>query len=668
MGYQSEEMGKSRLKYLKLLSRQYPNINAACTEIINLQAILNLPKGTEHFVSDVHGQYEAFNHVLKNASGVFKNYIDEIFGSTLMEEDKKNLATLIYYPELRIDIIKRKNIDMNDWYRINLFRLIQICKRVSSKYTRSKVRKALPSEFAYIIEELIHEDGERIHKHEYYNEIINTIVRLNRAHEFIIVISKVIQRLAIDHLHVIGDIYDRGMGADKIMEVIVNYHSVDIQWGNHDISWMGAASGSEACICNVIRISARYNNLHTIEDGYGINLVPLATFAMEMYKDDKCERFDIRNDNEKISDKESELISKMQKAISVIQFKIEAQTIKRNPEFDMDNSIFIDKMNFENNTVNIDGIEYKLIDTDLPTVDPQNPFELSAEEKQVIEKIKHSFLNSNKLQEHARFLFNKGGMYTIYNSNLLFHGCVPLNFDGTLKNVTIKGEKYSGRKLLDKLEIIARKGYFASWNSKEKQIGLDYLWYLWCGPNSPLYGKEKMTTFERYFVDEESLYEEIKNPYYDLRNDENMCRNILCEFGLNPETSRIINGHVPVKVSKGESPVKANGKLLVIDGGFAKAYQSVTGIAGYTLIYNSQGLVLTSHEPFSSIEEAVENEKDIISSTIFLERNAIRKKVETTDIGNEINARIKDLEGLVNSYNSGIIKESIEQHLDNEIW
>lgn len=649
----------AKFKYLKLLSRSYPNINEACTEIINLQAILNLPKGTEHFVSDIHGEYEAFNHVLKNASGVIKNYIEEIFGSTLMEGDKKNLATLIYYPELKLEYIKKGCQNMTDWYKINLFRLVQICKRVCSKYSRSKVRKALPKEFSYILEELIHEDIDRLHKHEYYSEIINTIVRLGRADNFIIAISNVIQILAIDHLHVIGDIYDRGDGADKIMDVLSNYHSVDVQWGNHDISWMGAASGSEACICNVIRISARYCNLNTIEEAYGINLIPLATFAMEVYKNDKCENFSFDKNNTDIAEKELSLIAKMHKAITIIQFKLEAQVIMRNPEFNMEDRKLLDKIDFKKMTVEIGNKTYKLNDEFFPTIDPENPFELTKEEEEVMDKIKYSFVNSPRLHSHVRFLFNKGSMYKVFNSNLLLHGCVPLNADGSLKEVSIGGESYKGKALYEKLEKIVRQGYFAKPNTKEKQLGLDYMWYLWCGENSPLYGKEKMTTFERYFIDDESLYEEVKNPYYELRNNEEMCINILKEFGLDPTNSHIINGHVPVKVVKGESPIKANGKLLVIDGGFAKAYQKVTGIAGYTLIYNSRGLVLASHEPFSSIKEAVEEEKDIISSTIFLEQNAVRKMVGSTDIGKELKEQIADLEELVKAYNTGDIKEKI---------
>jgi len=650
-------MNFEKIKYLKLLARQYPDINAACTEIINLKAILNLPKGTEHFLSDIHGEYEAFNHVLRNASGVIKNYIEEIFGSTLMESDKRNLATLIYYPELRLEVVKRKEPDMVDWYKINLFRLIQICKRVSYKYTRSKVRKALPAEFTYIIEELIHEDSARLHKHEYYNEIINTIVRLDMSDKFIIAISNVIHRLAIDHLHVIGDIYDRGEAADKIMDVLMNYHSVDVQWGNHDISWMGAASGSMACICNVIRVSCKYYNLATIEESYGINLVPLATFAMQAYENDPCERFIPTADGSEKSEAEKSLVSKMHKAITIIQFKIEAQTILRNPEFSMNHRIMLDKVDFEKGTVNVDGKICKLCDLNFPTIDPKKPFELSPEESELIEKIQQSFINSEKLHQHVRFLFNKGSMYRVYNSNLLLHGCVPLNNDGSFKTIKISGKEYGGKALLDKLESIARSGFYAKCGTRERIKGQDYMWYLWCGACSPLYGKDKMTTFERYFTDNKELYHEKKDWYYNLTNNTKYCENILKEFGLSEEDSHIINGHVPVKVVKGESPVKADGKLLIIDGGFAKAYQSVTGIAGYTLIYNSHGLLLASHEPFSSTIEAVEQEKDIISNTEYLEQNTGVKMVIDTDDGKDVQSRIDDLEDLVEAYNSGIIKE-----------
>ncbi len=575
-----------------------------------------------------------------------------------MEGDKKNLATLIYYPELRLDVVKNMDINMDDWYKINLFRLIQVCKRVASKYTRSKVRKALPKEFAYILEELIHEDSARRYKYDYYNEIINTIVKLNRADNFIVAICNVIHVLAIDHLHVIGDIYDRGEAAEKIMDVLMNYHSVDVQWGNHDISWLGAASGSEACICNVIRVSCKYFNLNTIEESYGINLIPLATFAMETYKNDKCLRFRPSRIDENVNGREIDMVTKMHKAITVMQFKIEAQTILRNPEFELNDRIFIDKMDLNKKTVLIEGKEYPLTDDNFPTIDPKKPFELSPEENEVMEKIRQSFIKNPKLHQHARFLFNKGSMYTVYNDNLLLHGCVPFNSDATFKEVKVNGKMYKGKELFDALEAIARNGFYAKCNTPERILGQDYMWYLWCGPNSPLYGKEKMTTFERYFTNEKKLAVEEKNPYYALTNSEEICTKILNEFGLSKSNSHIVNGHVPVKVSKGESPIKAGGKLLIIDGGFAKAYQSVTGIAGYTLIYNSRGLVLASHEPFSSTEEAVKQEKDIISSTQFLEHNFGRKMVESTDIGRALKTKIQELEELVEAYGRGEIKEN----------
>ncbi len=664
------------MKYLELLAEQYPSINSASTEIINLQAILNLPKGTEHFLSDIHGEYLAFNHVLRNASGVIKNYIEELFGNALMESEKKNLAILIYYPEQKLDLIKKKISHMEDWYKITLFRLVTICKRVSSKYTRSKVRKALDKDFAYIIEELIHEDCMGTHKQGYYAEIIDSIIRLNRAPDFIIAISNVIRHLAIDHLHIIGDIFDRGRAPDKVMDVLLSYHSVDVQWGNHDINWIGAASGSEACICNVLRISARYNNLHIIEESYGINLIPLATFAMATYRscgkqfrpelatsEAVSEASDSVSEGEVVWDSEIDLVTKMHKAITVIQLKLEAQIIKRN-DFDMDDRLLLQTLKLKKDndqtqaSVTIEGREYLLNDHDFPTIDEQDPFKLSEEEAQLIEKIRFSFLNSSKLQEHVRFLLNKGSMYRVYNQNLLYHGCIPVNPDGSFKAVTIKGKAYSGKALLDQAEVLVRQGYFSASGSKEKQEGLDYQWYLWCGPDSPLYGKNRMATFERYFIDDKSTWEEAKDPYYSLRENIQMCMNILKDFGLNPETARIINGHVPVNVLKGENPVKAGGKMLVIDGGFTKAYQSVTGFAGYTLIYNSQGLLLASHEPFTSMRETIENEADIVSNINYIEYKKERERVGKTDVGLRIKAKIKDLEALVQAYSKGEIKEN----------
>ncbi|MDY4949424.1 MAG: fructose-1,6-bisphosphatase [Clostridium cadaveris] len=648
----------SDLRYLNLLANRYPTISSATTEIINLQAILNLPKGTEHFLTDIHGEYEPFVHVLKNASGVIKRKINDVFGNSLRSSEKKSLATLIYYPEQKLEIVLKEEENIDDWYRITLYRLIAICRHVSSKYTRSKVRKALPTDFSYIIEELLHEQPGREDKEEYYEEIIQTIISIDRAREFIIAISKLIQRLVIDRLHIIGDIYDRGPGAHIILDTLINYHSVDIQWGNHDILWMGAASGSEVCIANVIRICARYANLDTLEDGYGINMLPLATFALECYKKDPCNNFKPKFDSEnEYSVTEQELIARMHKAIAIIQFKLEGEVIKRRPDFNMDHRLLLNKINYDDGTIELDGKVYKLNDTSFPTIDKKNPYKLTKEEKELIEKLKSSFVNSEKLQRHIRFLFTAGSIYLKYNSNLMFHGCIPLNEDGTFREVIVKGKKFKGKGLLDEAEKVCREGYFYENNKEAKLYGMDYMWYQWTGPNSSLFGKDRMTTFERYFIDDKNTHKEAKNTYYKLRDDENMCNNVLKEFGLDVESSHIINGHIPVERKKGESPIKANGKLLVIDGGFSKAYQGKTGMAGYTLIYNSFGLQLISHEPFKSTESAIKEESDILSSTMVLERVVQRKRVEDTDVGQELMTRIKDLKVLLSAYRKGLIKE-----------
>lgn len=646
------------LKYLNLLARQYPNIPSASTEIINLQAILNLPKGTEHFLTDIHGEYEPFLHVLKNASGVIKDKIDDIFGNSLRLSEKKSLATLIYYPEQKLERILKEETAIEDWYRITLYRLIEICRVVSSKYTRSKVRKALPKDFAYIIEELLHEQPERINKQEYYDEIINTIIDIDRAKDFIIALSKLIQRLVIDRLHIIGDIFDRGPGADIILDTLMEYHSVDIQWGNHDILWMGAAAGSEVCIANAIRISARYANLDTIENGYGINMLPLATFALEFYKNDPCSNFMPKFDSEKnYSVKEIQLIAQMHKAISIIQFKLEGEVISRRPGFNMDNRLLLNKINYAEGTIELDGKNYKLQDTHFPTINPKEPYKLTKEERQLIEKLKFSFMNSDKLNKHIRFLFANGSLYLRYNSNVLYHGCIPIHEDGTFKKVKLREKEYYGKALLDRLEILAREGYFHKNNPAAKQYGMDIMWYLWTGPYSPLFGKEKMTTFERYFITETETHKEKKDPYYKYRDNEEICKKILVEFGLDPDTSHIINGHVPVEKIKGESPIKANGRLLVIDGGFSRAYQGKTGLAGYTLIHNSFGLELVSHQPFESTEKAINEETDILSSLEILEQVVVRKRVGDTDIGEVLKQQIKELKLLLAAYRKGLIKE-----------
>ena len=646
------------LRYLKLLASKYPTIPDACTEIINLQAILNLPKGTEHFLTDIHGEYESFTHVLRNASGVIKRKINDIFGNSLRETEKKELATIIYYPEQKLDLALREEVDIDDWYKITLHKLIKICRTISSKYTRSKVRKALPPDFSYIIEELLHEQQNSFNKQEYYNGIIQTIIKIGRAKEFIVAISNLIQRLTIDRLHILGDIYDRGPGAHIILDTLMHYHSIDIQWGNHDILWMGAAAGSESCIANVLRISTRYANLDTIEEGYGINLLPLATFTLDFYSDDICKSFKpkvLPENNYREND--LNLMSQMHKAISIIQFKLEGAVIRRCPHYEMQNRLLLDKINYEKGTINIDGKEYTLNDTNFPTVDPSDPYKLTQEERELINKLKSSFLNSEKLQKQVRFLYSKGSMYLKYNSNLLYHGCIALNPDGSFKKMKIDNVTYSGKSYIDRTERLAREAYFGKANSESKLYALDSIWYLWCGSNSPLFGKDKMTTFERYFIDDKSTHTEIKNPYYMYRDDETICNNILSEFELNPKDSHIINGHVPVKTKQGESPIKANGKLLVIDGGFSKAYQPETGIAGYTLIYNSYGLLLASHAPFESTQKAIDEGKDILSSTIVLEKSTNRIRVTDTDVGLEIKEQIKDLEMLLTAYRKGLIKE-----------
>ncbi len=649
-------MDELELRYIKSLAKQYPTIAAASTEIVNLSSILNLPKGTEHFLTDIHGEYEQFNHVLKNGSGSVRRKIDEEFGNTLSNKDKKSLATLIYYPNEKLDIVMKEEDNLEDWYKITLYRLVQITKRVSSKYTRSKVRKALPKDFAYVIEELITEKAEVQDKEAYYNEIVHTIIRIGRAPEFIVALCELVQRLVIDHLHIVGDIYDRGPGPHIIMRTLRYYHSVDIQWGNHDVVWMGAACGQPACIATVIRMAARYGNLDSLEEGYGINLIPLATFAMEKYKDVDCSVFNIKY-NTNYNTKDLTLDMKMHKAISIIQFKLEGQIIMRRPEFEMEDRLLLDKIDFDKKTVCIDGVDYPMKDTDFPTIDPANPYQLSHEEEEVVERLVQAFKRCDKLQKDIRFLFSKGSMYKVYNSNLLFHGCVPLDEEGNFLKVNLFGKEYAGKALYDALDNYARKGYYGNRDSDEKLKGQDIIWYIWAGPKSPVFGKDKMATFERYFLDDKETHKEKKNAYYRLYDREDILNKILIEFGLSTEKSHIVNGHVPVEQKNGESPIKCGGKLLVIDGGFSKAYQSKTGIAGYTLVANSHGMRLVSHEPFESAETAIKNESDIFSDSIIVETSAARQRVADTDIGKELKVQIHQLEELLEAYREGIIVE-----------
>ena len=650
-------MERERIHYLEQLAELYPTIGRASTEIINLQSILYLPKGTEHFLSDIHGEFRAFSHVLRNGSGAVRKKIDDVFGHTLSTADKMSLATLIYYPQKKIELVKQQEEDMENWYKITLYRLIEVCKTVSSKYTRSKVRKALPEDYAYVIEELITEKQEVLNKEAYYEAIVNTIVELGQTDNFIVALAELIQRLVIDHLHILGDIYDRGPSPDLIMDRLEKYHSFDIQWGNHDMVWMGAATGQLACIAAVIRTSIRYGNLDLIEDGYGINMVPLATFAMDAYKDDPCERFVLKNStDEERSKKETEMNRKMHKAIAIIRFKLEGQLVQKWPDFGMQNRCLLHKINYEKKTVEIDGQEYPMLDTYFPTINPENPYELTPEETEVMARLRTSFIHCEKLQRHVRLMLKRGSMYKIYNGNLLYHGCVPMNEDGSFAKVNIYGKYYSGKELYDVLESYVRKAFF-SLDKEEREKGQDMMWYIWTAPNSPLYGRSKMATFERYFLEDKKMHHESKNAYYHLFDKPETADKILHEFGLKDGRVHIINGHVPVERMAGESPVKCNGKLILIDGGFSKTYRRKTGIAGYTLTYNSYGLTLSAHEPFDFSDSAVRDELDIVSHQEAVEYADRRILVGDTDYGKRMMIRIEELKELIRAYQSGEIAE-----------
>lgn len=642
------------LHYLQRMAEIYPTIAAASTEIINLQSILNLPKGTEHFITDVHGEYEAFSHVLKNGSGSVKKKIDEVFGRTLSAADKDTLATLIYYPREKMDLIKKSEKNMKDWYKITLYRLIEVCKHTSSKYTRSKVRKALPKDFAYVIEELITEKPDVLDKEAYYNAIVDTIIDIGRAEPFIIALSELIQRMVVDRLHILGDIYDRGPGPDRIMDKLMRYHALDICWGNHDIVWMGAAAGSLACIATVVRFSARYGNLDILEDGYGINMLPLATFALSTYRNDPCREFRIKGTSS-YDAHENDLNMKMHKAITIIQFKLEGQLIAKRKSFGMDSRRLLDKIDYKKVTISLNGKEYELLDKNFPTVDPENPYRLTDEEKAVMDRLQVAFMQCERLHTHMNFLLNKGHLYKVFNNNLLYHGCLPLDENGQFLKVNVFGKKFSGKALYDELEKYVRQAFFSE-DESERERGRDILWYIWSSPESPLFGKDKMATFERYFLAEPETHVEHKNPYYRLLDDETVMNRILAEFGLG-EDAHIVNGHVPVLQSSGESPAKCGGKVLIIDGGFSKAYQAKTGIAGYTLIYNSYGMMLVAHKPFTSAEEAIRNETDIHSDRIMVMNTPHRLHVGDTDTGARLKERIDELKQLLHAYRSGLIVE-----------
>lgn len=647
------------MHYLNLLSQSFPTIAAASTEIINLEAILNLPKGTEHFLADIHGESEAFQHILKNVSGNIKRKVNDLFGNSIRETEIKEMCSLIYYPEQKLELIKASEQDIVDWYHITIHQLVKVCRDVSSKYTRSKVRKSLPADFAYIIEELLHERIDDMNKTAYVNVIVDTIISTGRADDFIVALARVIQRLAIDQLHILGDIYDRGPGAHIIMDEMMKYHSWDIQWGNHDILWMGACAGNDACICNVLRLSLRYANLATLEDGYGINLVPLATFAMETYKNDDCLEFmpKLLKDND-MDQKNRYLIAQMHKAISVIQFKKEAEIFKRRKEWQMEDRCLLEHIDYQKGTCRIQGKEYDMRSCHFPTIDPANPNKLTEEEETLMCKLHHSFAVSEKLHKHIRALLSHGCMYAIYNSNLLYHASIPLNDDGSLKEVELyQGERYSGRALMQQIGQTIRAAFENDTEKEEKKFAIDYFLYLWCGKDSPLFDKSKMATFERYFLNDKETFKEEKGNYYKLRDDETVCDRILDAFGVKGENRHIINGHVPVHASSGENPIKANGKLMVIDGGFSEAYHKETGIAGYTLVYHSRGFQLVQHEPFTSARDAIEKCTDIKSTTQIVEMSAHRMLVADTDMGEELRSQIVDLKELLYAYRHGIIKE-----------
>ena len=652
-------MNTTDMHYLNLLSQSFPTIADAAKEIINLEAIMNLPKGTEHFLADIHGENEAFEHVLKNASGNIKRKVGEIFGTSIRESEKKELCTLIYYPEQKLELIKATEEDMDDWYHITIHQLVKVCRDVSSKYTRSKVRKALPQEFSYIIEELLHERTDDQDKAAYVAVIVDTIISTGRADDFICAICNVIQRLAIDQLHILGDIYDRGAGAHIILDTLRQYHSWDIQWGNHDVLWMGACAGNNACICNVLRLCLRYANLTTIEEAYGINLVPLATFAMEVYKDDPCTEFypKLLKGNT-MEEKYQRLTAQMHKAITVIQFKKEALIFHRRPEWQMEDRCLLEHIDYQRGVCVIDGKEYDMRSCHFPTIDPEHPNVLTPEENQLMEKLHHSFRVSEKLQKHIKMLLSHGCMFTICNQNLLFHASIPLNADGSLKEVELyKGQRFSGQELMHNIGMLIRAAFENDTDQELRLFARDYFLYLWCGKDSPLFDKSKMATFERYFLTDRETYKEEKGAYFQLRNEAGVCDRILDAFGVSGQNRHIINGHVPVHASKGENPIKAGGRLMVIDGGFSEAYHHETGIAGYTLVYHSRGFELVQHEPFTSTKDAILRGTDIKSTTQIVEMSAHRMLVADTDKGRELREQVSDLRQLLRAYRHGIIKE-----------
>ena len=649
-----------QLHYLRLLSKQYPTVQSAGTEIIRLQAILNLPKGTEHFMSDIHGEHEAFLHILNSGSGEVKEKLEELFGNAMTQRDRNDLATLIYYPQSKIALVADETENLEEWYRLTIHRLVDLCRYVSTKHTRSKVRSYMNPDYRQILDELIHLAEEGGSRKDQYENIINTIIQIGQAADVIEAISDVIKSLVVDQLHIVGDIFDRGPRADIVMDSLMKAHNVDIQWGNHDVLWLGAASGSRTLVATVLSNSIRYNNLDVIETGYGISLRPLSIFANEVYKDCDTEQFKVKltgTDADQYTEKDKLLSARMYKAITIILFKLEGQKILRRPEFGMSDRLLLDKIDYENKTITIGDKTYPMLDVDFPTVDPANPYELTEEELHVITQLTDSFRHSEKLQKHTRYLYSKGGLYKVINQNLLFHGCIPMNNDGSLMTFTIGGKERSGKRFLDYAEKTARKAYYDKRGSEERQFGLDFLWWLWAGRNSPIFGRDRMTTFERRFIADKDTWTEPKNAYYTYYQDPAVCDLLLKEFGLDGEHCHIINGHVPVRVKKGESPIKGGGKLLVIDGGFSKAYQSTSGIAGYTLIYNSRHYRIVSHQPFAGKWNAVHKNDDIANESVIFEKMETRMRVSMTDEGAELQTRVDDLMLLLEAYRTGAVTE-----------
>jgi len=650
---------QEELRYLRLLAQEYPTVQAAGTKIMQLRAILNLPKGTEHFISDIHGEHEAFLHILNSCSGEVRDKLETLFGDALTQQELDDLATLIYYPAAKLALVADTAENMEQWYRVTLYRLVDLCRFVSAKYTRNKLRSAMPADHAHIIDELLTSRTDETFKKDHFETMIDTIIEIGQAGEVIEAICQVIKQMAVDHLHIVGDIFDRGPRSDIVMDSLMASHSVDIQWGNHDILWMGAASGSRTMVATVLSNSIHYNNLDVIETGYGISLRPLSIFSNEVYRDSDTRCFQVKlvQDDDRYTEKDKLLSARMYKAITVILFKLEGQKLLRHPEFNMPDRLLLDKIDYENKTVTIDGTVYPLEDCDFPTVDPADPYALTEEESHVIDQLTDSFRHSEKLQKHIRFLYAKGGLYKVHNGNLLFHGCVPMTQDGQLMSFTMGGATRSGKEFLDYAETTARKAYYDKRGTPERQLGMDFMWWLWAGRNSPIFGRDRMTTFERRLIRDESSWAEPKNAYYTYYQDKAVCEMLLKEFGLEGDHCHIINGHVPVKVKKGESPIKGGGKLLVIDGGFSKAYQATSGIAGYTLIFNSRSMRIVSHQPFAGKKQALLDNRDIANESFVFEEMEERITVAQTDQGKRLQVRVDDLLRLLEAYRSGMIPE-----------